>query len=311
MRPLSVSGLATFAQCPLRWRFIHVDHFREAPQGSGNLGTAVHAGIEAWNRRPTDAPIGVEPLLAAFHEAWDDEGFDTPEAAQAAKTEGERLLREFHARHQDTLRPLSVERRFIMKWDGVTVQGVADAVLPLPGGGVEIVDYKTTRHPITERTVAESDQLTLYQVAAEREWGYRVEKLTLYHVRTQTPVTAPRRSEEQVRALWQRLNTVKEAVEKKRLPPRMGAHCPCEFANRCPYFAPSFQFSLGGEYRQPVGKALGALALLAPGAPERKGLEAEILEFLQRENLPRLYGETHLAERLPDGSLVVRERDDL
>lgn len=70
---VSWSAITTYLQCPLRYRFRYVDQLPEEFLSSTLVfGQAIHAALETYFRfqLTTGHSLGLDPLLAAYHEHW-------------------------------------------------------------------------------------------------------------------------------------------------------------------------------------------------------------------------------------------------
>jgi DNA helicase-2/ATP-dependent DNA helicase PcrA len=72
------------------------------------------------------------------------------------------------------------------------VRGRVDRVDRLPGGGYELIDYKTG-YPKTPEELGEDIQLSLYAVAAREAWGLEDTRESYYYVLDDRRVPVPRK----------------------------------------------------------------------------------------------------------------------
>ena len=82
----------------------------------------------------------------------------------------------------------------------------------IPGGGYEIIDYKTNRRLPPQAAVDQDLQLSIYYLAAKEIWGIEPERLTLYYLlpgQRMTTVRTPADADE----LRRRIATVAERIE--------------------------------------------------------------------------------------------------
>jgi len=284
--------MSTYEGCPLRWRFLYVDRLPQAPKGYFSFGSALHEALEAW-ATAEPGPASLEATLEAYRKAWSDDGF--PDAATAARERaaGEAVLERFwRAETPRFAPPVAVELPFTIDVEGVPVTGFIDRV-DREGGGFAIVDYKSGRRAMTRRDAATSGQLTLYQMAVDDLFG-RVERLTLHNLRSNVPVSAPRHDRAAVASIADRVVATAEAIEAGRFDPRLNRECPCEFANRCPYFA---ETAPSAEKRLPfAGGGVGDLArryvalkeTARAAEAEAAGVADEILAYMDARGVRRV-----------------------
>ncbi len=262
---LSYSSARTYLECPLRWKFLYVDDLKEAPKGYFSFGRTVHSVLEElvrplvvptarrigggalqktldeWpGRGPPTAPgrlLEAEELLGLYERSWVSEGYNSPEEEARYKSLGREIL---VAYREDLLKsppyPVAVEEHLEAKWEGIPIHGYIDRIDRTPGGSLEIVDYKTSRE-LSREDALDSDQLSLYQVLVERNYAEPVDRLTLYHLRSLTPHSAPRRDAESLNDVHNRFGRAYDGIRSSAYEPTPGRHCSrCEFRSLCPEF---------------------------------------------------------------------------
>jgi putative RecB family exonuclease len=265
--PLSYSSYRAYAECPLRWKFLYIDRLPETPRGYFTFGRVVHSVLEELvrpllmpgaRRLPSgDAqrtlddwhtggagpvsslPMTREELLAAYDRAWLSDGYTSPEEETRYRALGRDLLLRYYARFlTERPNPVAVEEHLEAKWDGITIHGYIDRIDRTPEGGLEIVDYKTSRE-LSGDDARDSEQLSIYQVLVANNYTEPVERLTLYHLRSLTPHRVPPRPPEALGALHDRLGTVVDGIRSEAFEPTPGRQCTrCDFQSRCPEFRP-------------------------------------------------------------------------
>jgi putative RecB family exonuclease len=260
---LSYSSVRTYLECPLRWKFLYVDDLKEAPRGYFSFGRTVHSVLEEL-LKPLVVPsgrrvgggatqhtlddwrvgagaVGALPsrseMLQLYDAAWIRDGYGSTEEEKRYKQLGEEIL---VAYREDLVRappaPVSVEEHLEAKWNGVAVHGYIDRIDRTPNGGLEILDYKTSRE-LSQADAEESDQLSVYQVLVEQNYPEPVEQLTLYHLRTRTPRSVPRRDAGVLDAVHDRFARAGDGIRSESYEPTPGRQCSrCEFKALCPEF---------------------------------------------------------------------------
>jgi putative RecB family exonuclease len=276
-------------------------------KGYFSFGTCIHACVEHFYRVRTPPPPSLEKLLDFYRAHWISEGYETPEDEAGYQAYGEEILTTFWNTHAPDFRmPVAVEKLFMLDVEGVKVRGYIDHVAKLDSGALSVIDYKTNRDLFTAEYVENDLQLTIYQLAAEQLWHLPVEKLTLYHLRSNTPCTAPGRSPEVLQEARELILDVADRITRQAFPATLNQYCPCDYPEHCPYYRHQVVLELPGENGQtrlPDPGALDAAAAVARYAAlqdEIKALQDElertrqaIVEYCQAEDLKRLYGGGH------------------
>ncbi|MCI4373727.1 MAG: PD-(D/E)XK nuclease family protein, partial [Thermoplasmata archaeon] len=174
-----------------------------------------------------------------YDRQWSGEGYTSPEEEARYKTLGRDMLLRYYARLiHERPHPVSVEEHLEARWDGIPIHGYIDRIDRTPDGGLEIVDYKTSRE-LSSEDARQSEQLSIYQVLVESNYTEPVEGLTLYHLRSLTPHRVPARERTALLALHDRLGTVQDGIRAEAFEPTPGRQCSrCDFQSRCPEFRP-------------------------------------------------------------------------
>jgi putative RecB family exonuclease len=262
---LSYSSFRTYQECPLRWKFLYVDRLPETPRGYFSFGRVIHSVLEEfvrplvvptarragasdsqrtlddWQARGADRSGGgcmtLPQLLAAYEQAWISDGYTSPEEEARYRALGRELLSRYHAEIvRERPRPISVEEHLEASWDGIPIHGYIDRIDRTSGGGLEVLDYKTSRE-LSASDAVDSDQLSLYQVLVESNYSEPVESLTLYHLRSLTPLRVPARPRTTLTTLYDRLGEVSDGIRAEAYEPTPGRHCSrCDFRALCPEF---------------------------------------------------------------------------
>ena len=298
---LSYSSARAYLECPLRWKFLYIDRLTEAPRGYFTFGRTIHTVLEELVRPlvhpaarrtsstesqrtldhytpPPPAPEGVralpvteEDLLESYRRAWSSEGYTSRDEEERYRAVGAEILLGYYRQLVESPpTPVAVEQHLEATWDGIPIHGYLDRIDRTPSGGLEVLDYKTSRE-ITSEEAESSDQLTLYQVLVENNYPDPVESLTLYHLRSLTPLRTPARRRDSLDALYTRIGDVSDGIRAEAYEPTPGRQCRrCEFQSRCPEFR-----RVPAEERARLGQLVDRFAQLR--AQERR-LERELEE---------------------------------
>ncbi|HEY7937880.1 MAG TPA: ATP-dependent DNA helicase [Candidatus Limnocylindrales bacterium] len=190
----SYSQFATYERCPLQYAFASVYRIPTArTAGYFAFGHAAHAAFEQFTKerrarlaRGEAAPTKAD-LEAIFAAEWRSAEFGdrTTEAEYLRKT-GNLLERFWDGELSTSSEAIHEELEFslaIEPGDGsspVIVSGSIDRIDRLPGGGIEVIDYKTGRIT-SQKDVGDNLQLSIYALACRDALGLGTpERVTLY-----------------------------------------------------------------------------------------------------------------------------------
>jgi RecB family exonuclease len=304
MPPLSYSQISTYESCPLSYKLQYIDRLEPKAKWYFSFGDTLHKCAEYFFKAKLPSYPTLEELLSFYDDNWKSEGWESIEDETSHMAYGEQILRDFwDINSRDFKVPLATEKMFIVDIEGVKLRGYIDLLDKLATGGLAIVDYKSNQEFFTKDYVENFFQLTLYQLACERMWKMPVEKLTLYHLRSNTPVSCGPRSREKLDEASGIVVSVAENIATGRFPATENQYCPCDFPEHCPYYKHKYGKPLP-ERRQPERLRNIAIADVveryAALQDEQRLVEAElnelkdlIIQYCKAGELNRVFGQEH------------------
>jgi RecB family exonuclease len=304
MRPLSYSQISTYQTCPLSYKLQYIDGLKPTAKWYFSFGETLHSCAEYFFSAKLPTFPTLEELLDFYQENWSSEGWESPEQESAERTYGEQIIREFWRIHTSNFRlPLAAERLFIVDVEGVKLRGYIDRIDKLDTGGLTIVDYKSNRELFTKEYVQNLLQLTLYQIACEQMWDMPVERLTLYHLRSNTPVHCGPRQKEQLKEARNLVLSVAESIASEKFPAIENQYCPCDFPEYCPYYKHKYGETIPetakpeqlktvniGEIIERYVGLQDAQKMIEKQLDELKQL---LIQYCQTEGINRVFGTEH------------------
>jgi RecB family exonuclease len=257
------SKLATYADCPRRYRFAYVDRPtppKGPPWAHNSLGASVHTALRNWFALPADRrrPEALPTLLKG---TWVGEGYRDPEQERAAFRRALSWLESYVAGLDPATEPIGVERVVAVKTAVLAFNGRADRIDDRPGeAGPElaIIDYKTGRAGLDADDARGSQALALYAYAAERVFRRPCRRVELHHLPSGTVAAHDHTPESLARHVQRAEQTAGDIVAAERavagggdadeaFPVTPGTQCTwCDFRRHCPASA-----SAGAPAREP------------------------------------------------------------
>jgi len=288
----------------LCYKLQYIDGLKPKDKWYFSFGTAMHRCVERFFKVSAPPPPPLEELLQFYEQNWLSEGYETPEEETRYKDYGREILTKFWEIHSADFRmPVALERMFYIDINGIKLRGFLDRVDKLESGGLSIVDYKTNKELFTTAYLEEDLQLTIYQLAAEQTWQLPVERLTLYHLRSNTACSCPPRDEARLEQVRQLVLEVAENIAKERFPAIENQYCPCDFPEHCPYYRHQYMAATPEPARQDLLPGIAAVDAVEHYAflqAQIKELQMQleeakqvIIDFCQAEELNRVYGSEH------------------
>jgi RecB family exonuclease len=239
---LSYSSISTYETCPAKFRFQYQERLPTKPSPALSFGDSLHRSLHRFHNRPVPVAPSLVELLEMLDDEWVGEGFRDPEEEQLYLQHGRQVLTEYHRENADIFRiPAALEFRFTVEVEGVQLNGTIDRMDRIPGGGYEIIDYKTNRRLPPKSVVDQDLQLSLYFLAAKEVWGIEPQRLTLYFLLPGQRMTTHRTGAD-ADHLRRRIAVVAERIEAGMFEPRQNPLCDwCDFQAQCPLFRHKYE----------------------------------------------------------------------
>jgi putative RecB family exonuclease len=245
--PATPSKLATFADCPRRYRFAYVDR-PSPPKGPAwahnSVGAAAHAALRSW----WDLPVERRTTAAArqlLYSVWAPNGFRDGEQAGRWRARAAGWITEYVQGLDPTDEPVGTERTVGATTERLALSGRVDRI-DQRGDELVIVDYKTGRVPSTDDEARGSPALAAYVLGVRRTLRRPCSRVELHHLPSGTVAAFEhtdrslanhvRRAED----IAHDITTATDALAAGEtpdaaFPPNPGRQCSwCDFRSSCP-----------------------------------------------------------------------------
>lgn len=239
---LSYSSISTYERCPAAFKFQYEDKVPTAPSPALSFGDSLHRALHRFHSRPVPVAPSLEELHETLECVWVRDGFASEPEERMYMDHGRQVLAQYHRENASSYRiPAALEFRFTIEVEGVAVSGVIDRMDRIPGGGYEIVDYKTNRRLPPQAAIDRDLQLSVYHLAAKEVWGIEPERLSLYYLLPGQRMTTARTSAD-VDDLRRRIAIVAERITAGKFEPRQNPLCDwCDYQRLCPLFRHKYE----------------------------------------------------------------------
>jgi putative RecB family exonuclease len=243
---LSYSSINTYETCPAKFKFQYEDRLPGTASPALSFGDSLHRALYRFHNRPVPVAPSAEELLAILDGVWVSEGFRSEAEERTYMDHGRQVLAQYHLENAEDYRiPSALEFRFSIEVEGVRINGTIDRMDRIPGGGYEIIDYKTNRRLPPSSRIEKDLQLSMYHLAAKEVWGIEPERLTLYYLLPGQRMSTTRTAQD-VDELRRRIATVAERIAAGKFEPRENPLCDwCDYKAMCPIFRHQYEREAG------------------------------------------------------------------
>jgi len=241
------SKLATFADCPRRYRFAYVERPvppKGPPWAHNTVGSAVHAALRSWWDLPIErrTPAAARQLL---YSGWSQTGFRDADQAERWRARAAGWITDYVEGLDPADEPVGTERTVGATTERLALSGRVDRI-DQRGNELVIVDYKTGRSVSTDDEARGSPALAAYVLGVRRTLRRPCNRVELHHLPSGTVAAFEhterslanhvRRAED----IAQDITTATEALAAgadvdTAFPPAPGRQCSwCDFRPSCP-----------------------------------------------------------------------------
>lgn len=224
----TVTQLATFDQCPLRYKYLYLFNLPPDPGlerekeeemiEESTFGTVIHKTLEEYILSRKEGKEWKESkLMSKFRSLAKAHGITDREIRNIYEKEAKPILLKFLDNSKKQIGNIvRVEEPFHLFIEQCEIRGIIDRIDRPSGQGYHIIDYKTNRQKNEEPYVL---PMLLYKWGAEKVLGYSpVEKLSLYWLRHNQLVTI-KIEKDMERDLEKKIKTIIKKIREEDFEP--------------------------------------------------------------------------------------------
>lgn len=233
---LSASAVETYETCPLQFKFEREWKLSRQLHAAVQYGAAMHRVLRTYfdsirlNRTKPD-----DEMLQLFRDDLLSCGIEDEYQRALYLQQGTQQLKDFLTAAHSSLTPnvLHTEEWFDVHIAGTKLAGRIDRIDLASDGSVNIVDYKTGKAR-SQDDADESLQLSIYAMAAQEKWGYRIGELSFHNLEGNVTIIS-KRTEFQLEQARERVRDAARNIADGNFQPKVGFHCNfCSFRGLCP-----------------------------------------------------------------------------
>jgi RecB family exonuclease len=234
---LSPTRLRLYLTCPKAYHYYYVRGLRwgEASAAS-SFGGSLHRALQTFHDTGALTPPSVEDLVANYHQSWLNAGYQDSAHEAEQRLAGEQILRQYFDSATEAPREtVLVERQVKWEYPRYILTGKLDRLDRLPEGGLEIMDYKSGRHTVSEDEVRGSLAMAVYQLIVSRLYPGVPVLATLLCLPTGERASV-QRSAPELDELEQEIHAIAQRIlDETAYAPTPGPRCEwCAFRRICP-----------------------------------------------------------------------------
>jgi DNA helicase-2/ATP-dependent DNA helicase PcrA len=235
-RRLSASAVDNYERCGLRFKLERDWRLPAKPAAAMQYGAAIHRVLKTYfDAIRLGRPKTTEELIDLFRQDLAAAKIQEAYQHELYERQGLAQLRDFlaFASSIPASEVLHTEESFEIRVGDVSVVGRIDRIDRRSDGTVAIIDYKTGKARDQE-DADESLQLSLYAIAAEQKWGYKVGALVFHNLEENVPVLTSR-TESELQVAEERVRKAAAGIADNIFEPHTGIHCNfCAYRSLCP-----------------------------------------------------------------------------
>ena len=242
---LSPSSLATFEQCPLKFKYGKIDNIPDQSGKEALMGNFVHDVLELFYKLPpAERTIQSAKYLAAecWNKEWGDKIADVVRRADEIKKirwqswfciENLWLIED-----PSKVVPTGIEHELNDSLGGVTLKGFIDRFSNNADGGLVISDYKTGRTPNRNWVSGKFEQLRIYAALMNLTSLAKASQLELLYLKDGVKFTEEV-TDESLKNTVDRVIGIKEQIDERCISgsfePTKSKLCDyCSYKSICP-----------------------------------------------------------------------------
>jgi putative RecB family exonuclease len=240
---MSPSSLATFDQCPLKFKYYRLDRLEQVPSEPAIIGSFVHEVIEYLYLLPSeDRTLAAARTIARqkWEETWEGEYHTIPNPSPINEFRWKVwwLIENYFAMEDPTsIEPTGIEDEIRGELNGVPMLGLIDR-WSMEDHQIVVSDYKTGKKPRPRYEWEKQKQITIYGILLGNELDREVKRAELIYLKpgkfaryNMDPEVVDRVTEE-VTDTW---TQVQVACKTGKFETRTGPLCNwCDYKAICP-----------------------------------------------------------------------------
>ncbi len=299
---ISYSSLEEYKNCPLKYKFKHIDRVPEPKSKDAQFGTLIHSTLH-FVHTPSIVPPTLEQAINYFVSNWKPEVYEDEIEERSAFTQGVQIIQRYYENTDIAgTNIVDLESRFSIEIGSEetgkhTVSGVIDRI-DKTKDGYEIIDYKTARKMPSQDKVDNDIQLSIYLKAFLERYPKEKENLenitvSLYYVKHGVKLSSQRTLADLERLEEQFLRVI-QAIENVQFEPILSPLCDwCGYKKICPLWKHQYKEERkldSEEAREMIDSYITLKKKITAEKQALTKLQEAILGYMEDESVDRVFG---------------------
>jgi hypothetical protein len=314
---ISYTGLETYLNCPLKYKFQEIDKIKVPKSKEAVFGSVLHATMKFIHTPGILSPT-LEQALDYFSKNWVSEVFSGEIEERAAFSQGVQMIQDYYKKNDPSKSNIvDLESRFNIeigrvKSDITSGQAAKDETHIVSGiidridktdDGYEIIDYKTTKKMPSQEKVDNDIQLSIYLKGFLERYPKEMDppaggldkiKVSLYYLKHGVKLTSTRTLEQLKKSEQIFLDTIK-IIESGKFEPVISPLCDwCGYQNRCPMWKHKFKELRKidtEEINEDIKKYIEIKAQSADISAKLAELQQKISDYMDQEGVEQVFSD--------------------
>jgi DNA helicase-2/ATP-dependent DNA helicase PcrA len=173
---ISESKISTYEQCKLKYLYSYVKRYEEnkkIPKHHLKFGSYIHKIFELGYEKTSEDELKL--ISKGIRN-----NFNFKQKIDEAKVDD--CIKNFLKFNSGLAETVGVELEYIIEVKkGIKLNGIIDRIVKSPEGNYLIIDYKTSKRPLTKLGIYQNNQLKAYTYAVSKIFNVPVNKITASH----------------------------------------------------------------------------------------------------------------------------------
>lgn len=312
---LSCSSLEAFENCPAKFKFQVIDKIKTPKSKEAIFGSLIHETLKLMHEPSRPIPPTEEEILRYFNQKWQPEIFEDKNEEIIIFQQGLKILKNYYAQnHPSRFNIIGLEISFGLPLNAANethlITGKIDRA-DKTENGIEIIDYKTAKKMLSQKSVDDHLQLAVYHLGLIERWPSfksenRFVKASLYFLKHSEKISTlktPAHLAQTQEKIIKIIEKISACQRQEKFEAQPNPLCDwCGYQPYCPFFKHKFQQEKSSpdaeQIKNLINEYLELKSKEQETAKKSAGLKKTLNEYCDQSGHERLFGEQGYITRL-------------